>query len=108
LPSARSSAISSRSAKHKYRHVSGSRRSVAIPPRSRNHRTPAAEETPTAAAASSVLSPLAISRQNHNSTSRRCDGLPGDFIAERPVNSFIQPAGRPIATSIHRGVATTA
>jgi transposase InsO family protein len=24
--------------------------------------------------------------------------LPGDFIAERPVNSLIQPAGRPIAT----------
>jgi transposase InsO family protein len=24
--------------------------------------------------------------------------LPGDVIAERPVNSFIQPAGRPIAT----------
>jgi transposase InsO family protein len=41
---------------------------------------------------------LAISCQNHRSTSRRCDGLPGDFIAERPVNSFIQPAGLPIAT----------
>jgi len=24
--------------------------------------------------------------------------LPGDFIAERPVNSFIHPAGLPIAT----------
>ena len=53
LPSARNSAISSRSAKHRYRHETGSRRSVAIPPRSRNHRTPAADETPTAAAASS-------------------------------------------------------
>src|SRR3954468_22237361 len=105
LPSARSKAISSRSAKHKYRHVWGSRNSVAIPPRSRNHRTPAADDTPTAAAASSLLRPLAISRQNQSSTSR--NGLPGDFIAERPVNSLIQPAGLPIATSSHRGVATT-
>jgi hypothetical protein len=24
--------------------------------------------------------------------------LPGDFIADRPVSSFIQPAGLPIAT----------
>jgi hypothetical protein len=71
-----------------------------MPPRSRNHRTPAAEETPTAYAASSLLRPFAISRQNHRSTSRRCDGLPGDFIAERPVNSFIQPAGLPIATPL--------
>src|SRR3954449_5022499 len=98
LPSARNSAISSRSAKQRYRHETASRSSVAIPPRSRNHRTPAADETPTAAAASSLLRPLAISRQNHSSTSRRCDGLPGDFIAERPVSSFIHPAGRPIAT----------
>jgi transposase InsO family protein len=49
-------------------------------------------------AASSLLRPLAISRQNHRSTSRRCDGFPGDFITERPVNAFIQPAGLPIAT----------
>src|SRR4051794_21520812 len=100
LPSARNTAISSRSAKHKYRHETGSRSNVAIPPRSRNHRTPAADDTPTAAAASSVLRPLAISRQNHRSTSRRCDGLPGDFIAERPVNSVIQPAGLPIVAPL--------
>jgi transposase InsO family protein len=31
--------------------------------------------------------------------SRRCDGRPGDFIGERPVNSFIHPAGLPITTS---------
>src|SRR3954465_14418829 len=97
-PSARNSAISSRSTKHRYRHETGSRSSVAIPPRSLNHRLPAADDTPTAAAASSLLRPLAISRQNHSSTSRRCDRLPGDFIAERPVSSFIHPAGRPIAT----------
>ena len=45
-----------------------------------------------------MLRPLAISRQNRSSTSRRCDGLPGDFIGERPVNSFIHPAGLPITT----------
>src|SRR4051794_40012835 len=98
LPSARSIAISSRSSKHRYRHETESSRNVAIPPRSRNHRTPAAEETPTACAASSLPRPFAISRQNHRSTSRRCDGLPGDFIAERPMSSFIQPAGLPITT----------
>src|SRR3954454_3618325 len=100
LPSARNRAISSRSAKHRYRHEVGSRSSEAIPPRSRNHRTPAADDTPTAAAASSLLRPLAISRQNRRSTLRRCDGLPGDFIAERPVNAVIQPAGLPIATPL--------
>src|SRR4051794_9388702 len=50
------------------------------------------------ARAASSPRPLAIPRQNHRSPSRRCDGLPGDFIAERPVNSFIHPAGLPIAT----------
>jgi hypothetical protein len=30
--------------------------------------------------------------------SRRCDGLPGDFIGDRPVSSVIHPAGLPIAT----------
>jgi hypothetical protein len=44
--------------------------------------------------------PLAISRQNSRSTSLRCDGAPGDFIGDRPVNSFIHPAGLPINTSI--------
>jgi hypothetical protein len=42
---------------------------------------------------------LPISRQNSRSTSRRSDGAPGDFIADRPVNSFIHPAGLPINTS---------
>src|SRR3954464_8255648 len=70
-----------------------------IPPRSRNHRLPAACDAPTATAASSLVSPLAISRQNSRSTSRRSDGAPGDFIADRPVNSFIHPAGLPINTS---------
>jgi hypothetical protein len=46
-----------------------------------------------------VLTPSAIRRQNTRSMSRRCDGRPGDFIGERPVNSFIHPAGLPITTS---------
>jgi Integrase core domain len=73
---------------------------VAIPPRSLNHRLPTACDTPTDCAASSLLKPSAIRRQNARSTSRRCDGLPGDFIADLPVNSFIHPAGLPIATPL--------
>jgi putative transposase len=42
---------------------------------------------------------LAITRQNSRSTSRRSAGAPGDFIAERPVNAVIHPAGLPINTS---------
>jgi len=72
---------------------------VGMPPRSRNHRVPTGPDTPTAIAASSVVTPLAISRQNSRSPSRRSDGAPGDFIADRPVNSFIQPTGLPINTS---------
>jgi hypothetical protein len=72
---------------------------VGMPPRSLNHRLPAAEEAPTDNAASSLLRPLAISRQNNRSTSRRSDGFPGDFIGALPVNSVIHPAGLPISTS---------
>jgi putative transposase len=43
--------------------------------------------------------PDAISRQNSRSISRRSAGAPGDFIGDRPVNSIIHPAGRPIITS---------
>jgi putative transposase len=70
-----------------------------MPPRSRNHRLPAACDTPTTIAASSLVSPLAISRQNKRSTSRRSAGAPGDFIGDLPVNAFIHPAGLPIDTS---------
>jgi hypothetical protein len=43
---------------------------------------------------------MAISVQNFRWNSRRCDGAPGDFIGERPVNSFIHSAGLPINTSV--------
>src|SRR5215210_4010820 len=69
-----------------------------MPPRWRNQRHPTADATPTAAAASSLVTPVAMTRQNARSTSRRCAGAPGDFIADRPVNSFIHPAGLPINT----------
>ena len=71
---------------------------VGMPPRSRNHRLPAAEDTPTANAASSLLNPSATLRQNNRSTSRRSDGFPGDLIDDRPVNPVIHPAGLPTAT----------
>ena len=57
-------------------------------------------DTSTAAAAASLVIPVAICFQNSRSTSRRSDGAPGDFIGDRPVNSFIHPAGLPINTSI--------
>jgi hypothetical protein len=75
---------------------------VGIPPRSRNHRLPAAPDAPTASAASSLLKPSATRCQNNRSTSRRNDGAPGDFNGALPVNSIIHPAGLPIASLLHR------
>src|SRR5215207_1281080 len=98
-PWAVSKAISSRSSNDRWRPVTGASKNVGMPPRSRNQRLPAACDAPTAIAASSLVSPLAISRQNNRSTSRRSDGLPGDFIGALPVNSRIHPAGLPINTS---------
>src|SRR5439155_24222361 len=83
----------------RYRPVTGETMNNGIPPRCRNQRPPTGCDTPTAIAASSLLSPRAISRQNRRSTSRRSDGFPGDFIGDLPVNAFIHPAGRPINTS---------
>jgi putative transposase len=71
---------------------------VGIPPRSRNHRLPAADDAPTTSAASSLLKPSATRCQNNRSTSRLNDGAPGDFNGALPVNSIIHPAGLPIAT----------
>ncbi len=92
-------AISSRSENDRYRPLSAARSTHGIPPPSRNHRLPAAPEAPTATPASSLRSPLAISRQNARCTSRRNDGAPGDFIGARPGNSRIHPAGLPINPS---------
>ncbi|WLI10757.1 hypothetical protein PSH65_21490 [Pseudomonas sp. FP603] len=62
--------------------------------------------TPVVSAAFSLVIPVAICFQNSRSISLRSDGAPGERIAPRPVNFCIQPAGRPINTSI-KGVATT-
>lgn len=43
---------------------------------------------------------MTISVQKLRWISRRCDGAPGDFIGEHPVNSFIQSAGLPMNISI--------
>lgn len=50
---------------------------------------------------------VAICFQNSRSISRRCDGAPGDLIGDRPVSSFIYPAGLPHKYLHDRGVATT-
>ena len=57
-------------------------------------------DTPTASAASSVVKPFAISARTRAPPRAACDGAPGDFIGDRPVNSFIHPAGLPINTSM--------
>ena len=76
----------------------GSRSSVAIPPRSRNHRLPAAEETPTARAASSLLRPSAISRQNHSSILAPMRRLARRLHRRTPRQLLHPPSRPPIAT----------
>jgi putative transposase len=59
-----------------------------MPPHSRNHLTPTADETPAARAASSLEHPAAIARQNGR-RSDRCStgGRPGDLIFARSARS---------------------
>jgi hypothetical protein len=81
---ARRIAISSRSAKDKKRPNTGANVSDGIPPDSRNHRAPTADDTPACAAASSVHDPRAIASQNRTRSSRRAvEGRPGDHIFPR-------------------------
>src|SRR4051794_9298419 len=75
-----------------------------MPPRWRNQRDPTGPDTPTATAASSLLSPSAILAQNARSTSRRGGGRPGDRIGARPVFVDIHAAVRPIVTPLLIGV----
>src|SRR3954470_18972591 len=75
-----------------------------MPPRWRNHRDPTGPDTPTATAASSLLSPSAILAQNARSTSRRGGGRPGERIGARPVLVDIHAAVRPIVTPLLIGV----
>jgi hypothetical protein len=77
-------AISSRSANDKYRPDTGANVSDGIPPASRNHLDPTADDTPVSAAASSLDDPRAIASQNRTRSSRRAvDGRPGDHIFPR-------------------------
>ena len=67
-----------------------------MPPPWRNHRVPTGADTPTAAAASSLETPVAISRQNLRATSRGGGGRPGDRIAGRPVCCVVRSFGHAI------------
>src|SRR6478735_7100758 len=101
IPSARRTAMSSRSEKDRYLPDTGASSIGGIPPACRNHRDPTGPDTPHATAASSLVSPRAICTQNARSRSRRTGGRPGDSITARPVNAAAQPGGRPIeSTSI--------
>src|SRR3954465_9806969 len=75
-----------------------------MPPRWRNQRDPTGPDTPTAAAASSLLSPSAILAQNAPSTSRRGGGRPGDRIGARPVFVDTHAEVRPTVTPLPIGV----
>ena len=85
-------AISSRSAKERYRPVGSARQIGDMPPAWRNHRDPTGVDTPTTAAASSLESPSAISRQNARSTARGHeprDRLERDFTAAAPDQRWV-------------------
>src|SRR3954466_4915416 len=91
-PCARHSATSSRSANDRYRPEGGldDRASVdgGMPPASRNHRAPTADDTPTPTAASSLDRPAAIAVQNRRRSSRRATpGRPGERDTPRPDRS---------------------
>ncbi|MCS3453927.1 hypothetical protein M2192_009434 [Bradyrhizobium elkanii USDA 61] len=83
------SAISSRSTNERYRPESGLAEDLNIaggmPPAFRNHLVPTGCDTPASSAASSLLSPPAIARQNRFCSSRpAADGRPGDGNGARP------------------------
>src|ERR1017187_9161885 len=88
----RRSAISSRSAKERYRPESGFADSPYIdggmPPAFLNHRVPTACGTPTPTAASSLAVPAAIAAQNRRRSSRPATGgRPGENKRTRPERS---------------------
>jgi hypothetical protein len=99
--------------------VGSVRFSGGIPPAWRNHRVPTGTDTPTPADASTVVTPVAISRQNSRCTARDGSGRPGERIGGRNARSAahcrLESTGasgesflpRPIAHLHHRDVATT-
>src|SRR5215213_2106987 len=77
-------AMSSRSAKDRYRPDTVGAREGLTPPACRNHRTPTADDTPISSAASSELAPCAIAAQNWTRSCRQATvGRPGDGICPR-------------------------
>src|SRR5829696_10129198 len=77
-------AMSSRSAKDRYRPDTVGAREGFTPPACRNHRTPTADDTPISSAASSELAPRAIATQNWSRSCRQATvGRPGDGICPR-------------------------
>jgi hypothetical protein len=83
-PCAFKMAISSRSAKDKYRHDSGAKLIGRMPPASLNHLVPTGDDTPTARAASSDVKPSATFNQNRWTCSRcHTGGRPGEWIFPR-------------------------
>jgi len=87
------SAISSRSANERHRPESGFAEDLNIaggmPPAFRNNLVPTACDTPALSAASSLLNPVAIARQNLSRSSRPAtDGRPGDRSGARVDRLF--------------------
>src|SRR5215217_2610276 len=77
-------AMSSRSAKDRYRPDTVGARSGLTPPACRNHRVPTAGDTPISNAASSERAPCAIAAQNWTRSCRQATvGRPGDGICPR-------------------------
>src|SRR3954452_3683189 len=106
-PQARRRAISSRSANDRYRDA-GASVTDGIPPPSRNHRTPTADDTPACTAASSLDSPRAIAAQNlcrcfnlptGGRPGERIDGLPAQSAARR-----FSPIATPLDQELRRPV----
>src|SRR6476659_7266175 len=96
IPSARRTAMSSRSEKDRYRPDTGDSSIGGIPPACRNHRDPTGPDTPHAIAASSLVRPSAIFPQKARSRSLRTGGRPRERTTARPVNAAAHPGGRPI------------
>src|SRR5690606_8967276 len=71
-----------------------------MPPAWRNQRLPTGTDTPTFSAASAVLMPLAIRRQNCRCTAREGSGRPGERIGGRNARSARHWRRAPSGTSI--------
>src|ERR1039458_4318419 len=113
----RRSAISSRSAKERYRPESGFAGSPNIdggmPPAFLNHLVPTACGTPAPTAASSLAMPAAIAAQNRRRSSRPATGgRPGDDNGARPdrserrfrmfiATSFVKVLRRPLESTLY-------